>query len=94
VNAMTKNSKDFPEGYIALNDAPQYFGIPGSTFRRYTDHGEIAVSLINDELAINIDETIAVLMEPTKTRRKTRLRLIEGLKKIGVEVKGKRDLFA
>ena len=97
MNVLAKKPKEIPEGYVALSHAPAYFNVPPTTVRRHTDSGAIEISLINDELVIRIDETIAVLTSPERTQLKTRLRVMEGLKKAGIVLEKmpiKNDLFA
>jgi hypothetical protein len=63
--------------------------------------GYISVHYINDELAVNFGEVVAVLTDPKKTRRLTRERVRAALKAKGLEaprpptpIQERRDLFA
>ena len=97
MNALAKKKQDVPEGYAILNVAHKTINVPATTLRRHIDNGDIELYLINDEVVIKLEEAISVLTSPDKTRRKTRMRVMAGLKDSGITIESlnpKTDLFA
>jgi hypothetical protein len=96
VNALMKKQKEFPEGLMPLDDVPRKLNIPRTTTRPYIDRGDIELYLINDTVVVKVDEVIAALISSGRTQRKTRLRVLAGLKEAGIAVEKEPapDLFA
>jgi hypothetical protein len=93
MNAPLKKAPELPDGYTLLDDIHKM--VPRTTTRPYIDSGDIELHLINDQIVVKLDEVIAVLT--SRTRRKTRLRVMVGLKEAGITLETKpikNDLFA
>jgi hypothetical protein len=95
MNAMAKKAKQLPDGYATFPVAPKILNVPQTTFRRHIDNGDIPYYLVDDELVVKLDEAITVLTSPEKTILKTGMRVMAGLKELGLYAsQTKVDLFS
>ena len=81
--------------YALLDALPALLNVTKTTTRLYLESGDIELHLIDDQVVVKLDEAIAVLT--SRARRKTRLRVMAGLKEAGITLETKpikRDLFA